>query len=113
MKRPRTKILLLHIIEDLNDIRIFLKGVSKEEFKTNSMIKKAVVMSLLNIGEISKELPQEFIAEHHDIPWDNIIGLRNRAAHGYHSLDDDIIWEITTNDLNRFEQVIREELNNF
>jgi len=109
MKKQRTKTLLLHILEDLQDIKHFLQGISKEEFRTNSMVKKAVIMSLLNIGEISRELPQEIIERNPDIPWHSIIGLRNRAAHGYHSLDDDIIWEIATGDLTKFEQTIVNE----
>jgi uncharacterized protein with HEPN domain len=49
-----------HIKEDCEDIQTFIQGVSKDEFLNNTMLKKAVCMSLINIGELVKSLPQEF-----------------------------------------------------
>lgn len=110
MKEPRTKTILLHILEDLRDIEQFIQGISKEEFKANSMVKKAVCMSLLNIGEMTRQLPEALTKKHPNIPWSSIIGLRNRAAHGYHTLDDEIIWNIAVIDLKKFRDVIIHEL---
>ncbi|MCL1994681.1 MAG: DUF86 domain-containing protein [Defluviitaleaceae bacterium] len=31
-----------------------------------------------------------------NIPWNRIIGFRNRSSHGYHHLDLDIVYEIAT-----------------
>jgi uncharacterized protein with HEPN domain len=36
---------------------------------------------------------------HPDIPWPEIVGLRNRLIHGYDSVDFDILWQIVTEDL--------------
>ena len=47
---------------------------------------------------------------HPHIPWASIIGLRNRAAHGYHSLYPDIIWDIVSGELSALEEVVRREL---
>ncbi|NLI91822.1 MAG: DUF86 domain-containing protein [Peptococcaceae bacterium] len=110
MKEQKVKIILLHIMEDLQDIELFLQNISKEEFLTSSMIKKAVSMSLLNIGELSKELPAALTTKYPDIPWVSIVGLRNRTAHGYHGLDPEIIWNICNKDLKEFEKVIAYEI---
>jgi len=37
--------------------------------------------------------------KHPDIPWIQIIGLRNRLIHGYDSVDMDILWNIVSKDL--------------
>ena len=113
MKDQKSKAILLHLLEDLQDIEHFLQNVSKEEFLANSMIKKAVCMSLLNIGEMSRELPEEITKKNQDIPWSSIVALRNRVAHGYHSLDDEIIWDIAKKDLDKFKSVIIYELQFF
>jgi uncharacterized protein with HEPN domain len=111
MKDPKTKTILLHILEDLQDIEQLIFRLSKADFKANSMVKKAVCMSFLNIDEMTRELPEEFTKKHPEIPWTSIIGLRNRAAHGYHMLDDEIIWEIAGNDLKNLKKVVVYELN--
>jgi len=36
---------------------------------------------------------------HPDIPWPEIVGLRNRLIHGYDSVDFDILWHIVSDDL--------------
>ncbi|MBQ6603413.1 MAG: DUF86 domain-containing protein [Eubacterium sp.] len=47
-----------------------------------------------------------------EIPWHNIIGLRNRIAHAYLKIDDEIVWDTAVNDvpiLNRKLKEIIEE----
>ena len=33
------------------------------------------------------------------VPWDDIIGMRNRLIHGYFDVDLDLIWETISNDI--------------
>jgi uncharacterized protein with HEPN domain len=35
---------------------------------------------------------QEFQSEHPQIPWRNVIGMRNRLIHGYFQVDLDLVW---------------------
>lgn len=110
MNARRIKPILLHIAEDLEDIERFIQGANKDVFHTNSMLRKAVCMSLINIGEMSKQLPEALTSKYPDIPWNSIVGLRNRVAHGYHTLDTDIMWDIVCNDLTKFREVVMREL---
>jgi uncharacterized protein with HEPN domain len=56
-------------------------------------------MSLLQIGELARHLTVEFTADHADIPWKNIIGLRNVVVHGYGQLDMETVWSTMMDDL--------------
>ena len=56
-------------------------------------------MSLLQIGELAHHLTTEFTATHADIPWRNIIGLRNIVVHGYGQLDAETVWATLTDDI--------------
>ena len=47
------------------------------------------------VGRVSGETQ----AQHGDLPWGEIVGLRNRLIHGYDSVDMAIVWEILTGDL--------------
>ena len=77
----RINSILEQILEDAQDIIAFsqLAG-TLEELRENSLIKKGVVMSLLNIGELASKLPKEFTDDHTQIPWNSIIGMRNFAG---------------------------------
>ena len=59
----------------------------------------SVCMSLLQIGELAHHLSPEFTESHADIPWRNIIGLRNVVVHGYGQLDAETVWATLTIDL--------------
>jgi uncharacterized protein with HEPN domain len=48
------------------------------------------------IGEASRGLPEDVRALAPEIPWSNIIGMRNILAHGYFDIDTDIVWEAAT-----------------
>jgi len=93
--------IIKHIIEHIenalntqkrfgNDIKVFV--ADKDYFNS-------VCMSLLQIGELAHHLTTEFTAKHADIPWRNIIGLRNVVVHGYGQLDAETVWATLTDDI--------------
>jgi uncharacterized protein with HEPN domain len=47
-------------------------------------------------GEAANRLTEEFQARHAEVRWRDVIALRNRIAHGYFSLDDELVWQIAT-----------------
>jgi len=109
----RINSILEHILEDAQDIIAFsqLAG-TLEELRENSLIKKGVVMSLLNIGELASKLPKEFTDDHTQIPWNSIIGMRNFAAHGYHIMNLEIVWDTAQTSIPELVDFIEEIFNN-
>ena len=86
--------ILEHMLEDAKDIEAFSKKVeSLDAFLVDSLVKKAIIMSLLNIGELANKLPDEFVYENPEVPWRAMVGMRNLAAHGYHILNLEIVWD--------------------
>jgi uncharacterized protein with HEPN domain len=59
----------------------------------------SVSMCLLQIGELANHLSDDFLTAHKDIPWKQVIGLRNRVVHGYGMLDKEVIWETVNSDI--------------
>jgi uncharacterized protein with HEPN domain len=93
----RTRSILEHLAEDARDVVAFSQRAgSFETFTTDSLYRKAIVMSIINIGELVKNLSAEFKENHPNIPWRRISGMRDIAAHGYHTMDDSIIWSVAT-----------------
>ncbi|MBQ3377620.1 MAG: DUF86 domain-containing protein [Synergistaceae bacterium] len=54
--------------------------------------RNAVIMSILQIGEIANSLSDEFIKSHSDVPWRDIIRMRHIAVHHYYKLEYETVW---------------------
>ena len=108
----RTRVILEHMLEDALDIIKFVEEIGNiDDFADNRLYHKAVIMSILNIGELAKKLPTEFKLNHKEIPWKNITGMRDIAAHGYHRMDDIIIWDVATHSIPNLIHFLQTQLN--
>lgn len=52
----------------------------------------AVLRNLELIGEAATHIPEAVRDAHPEISWRAIVGARNRLAHSYLLIDDEIIW---------------------
>jgi uncharacterized protein with HEPN domain len=91
--------ILEHILDEITFVESQTDAISFEQFKSSELMKRAIIMSLLNIGELTNALDFDFYMKHSQIPWRDIIGFRNAAAHGYFSLKLEIVWATIQQDL--------------
>lgn len=56
----------------------------------------ALERTLFIVGEAANRVPREVQAQHPEIPWAAIIGLRNLLAHGYETIDAQKLWLTAT-----------------
>ena len=66
---------------------------SYDNFKVNSVYKNAVCLCLMQIGELTNNLSEDFKNNNTDIPWREIRCMRNIVAHEYGHIDYEIVWE--------------------
>ena len=78
------------------EITGFMDGVVHTKFVENRMIRYAVERLLLIVGEAANHVSKEFQAEHSEIEWAQIIGLRNILAHEYGEVKMDKIYLAAT-----------------
>jgi uncharacterized protein with HEPN domain len=74
-------------------------GKSRGDLDSNRLFSLALVRLLEVLGEAATRVPIEFQQLHPNIPWAEMIGMRNRLIHGYDQVDHDIVWAVVTNDL--------------
>jgi uncharacterized protein with HEPN domain len=88
-----------------------IEAKTYENYKSNSILKRAIERNLEIIGEamnrLLKENP-EFTIENAT----RIIGLRNQIIHGYDSVSDENIWGIITLHLPKLKSEINSLINN-
>ena len=51
------------------------------------------------VGEVASQVPREVQAQHPQIPWSDVVGMRHRLIHGYADVDYDILWDAITGNL--------------
>ncbi len=59
----------------------------------------ASLKALETIGEAASRISDTFRSAHPEIPWREIIGMRNRLIHAYFEVDIDKVWETIQDDL--------------
>lgn len=101
------KLYLNDIETSIKKIQSYTKGLTKQDFIVNSLILDAVILNLQIIGEASKNIPQDIREKYTEIPWRNIINLRNIIAHTYFYLDEDILWDTVQNELTPLKTCIQ------
>ncbi len=91
----RDAALTLRQIVELCDKALELRdALSLEEFRgdwRNRMLAERLVEVL---GEAVKRLPEDLRGRHPQLPWRKIAGARDYIAHGYDSVDYDVIWSV-------------------
>ena len=95
----RDAVLLYKILGEAHIITDLIAGHNCDSFIEDEKTKRAVCMTLINIGEMVKLLSDELKQNNSSIPWRAIAGLRNVTAHGYMTLKMEDIWETAVKDV--------------
>jgi len=85
---------LKQIIEVCDKAMEFRNSMTWEEFRGDwrkQMLGERLVEVL---GEAVKRLPEDLRERHPQLPWKKIAGTRDHIAHGYESVDYDVIWGV-------------------
>ena len=82
------------MIEFSEKVLAYSNGLDQATFLADGLTYDATLRNLQLIGEAATHIPIEVRKAHPDIPWHAIVGARNRLAHSYLHISDDIIWSI-------------------
>ena len=99
MLTVKEKGLILSIIRHCNIIKNKMVGLTRDELDTNEDVLQIICFNILQIGELAKNLEPEFIAKYNEVPWRQIKKMRDKVAHGYGTIDKDIVWDTARLDI--------------
>ncbi len=89
---------LLDILEAIERIEKYTaKG--KRAFKNDELIQNWMVNHIAVIGEACRALPDDFQARYANIPWADMIGMRNILIHHYFGIDTEAVWSVVVKDI--------------
>jgi uncharacterized protein with HEPN domain len=87
------------ILQAIEEIQRFTDGMDFEAFQRDDKTIRAVEMNLIIIGEAAGQIPDNVQEAHSQIPWSLMRAMRNRMAHVYFSVDEHLLWETATEEL--------------
>jgi uncharacterized protein with HEPN domain len=74
-------------------------GNSVEALENDYDYTSSVAMSILQIGELIAHLTTDFKKEHSGVPWQDIVAMRNIAAHHYGQFRLHYLWSTMNEDI--------------
>jgi uncharacterized protein with HEPN domain len=89
---------LLDILEAIERIEKYADE-GKEVFEEDELIQTWIVHHITIVGEACRTLSDDFQARHANIPWADIVGMRNILVHHYFGIDTDAVWSVVEKDL--------------
>ena len=103
-------------IEQLQEWNNSVKSVDDYYLSSEGMQKLAANCMLIEaigkgIHQINRITGGNLLSERSEIPWEDVIGIRNHIAHGYFDIDAEIVLSVIKNDLLPLLEAIRYFIN--
>ena len=83
------------------------REVRREDFLRDELVQDAVLRNFEVIGEAAKRLDDTYRADHPQIPWRAIAGLRDVLIHHYEGVNLEQVWNIVEKDLPGLKKSIK------
>lgn len=93
---PHDRVRLRHLADALNSAIKFARGRRRSDLDSDEMLLFALVRAIEIAGEAASRVTAETRAGLPDLPWNSIVGMRNRLIHAYFDIDRDILWTTVT-----------------
>jgi len=90
---------LKHMLEAAKEAITAAQGRTRDDLEKDRIWTLGIVKCAEIIGEAAARIDPKSRARHPDIPWAEIIAMRNRLVHVYFEVDLDQVWQAVTVDM--------------
>lgn len=85
-----------HMIDAAQSAVGFVDGRIRSDLQTDQMLQFALVRAIEIVGEAASRVSEHTRSMGEGIPWQAIVGMRNRLVHAYFDVDLDVLWAAVT-----------------
>jgi len=110
MPPSRDSTRLRHMLEHAEEAVDLAAGTTRASLDANRLLELALTRLVQIVGEAAARVTVETRATLPQVPWPEIVGLRNRLVHGYDAVDLDILWTIIQHDIPPLIDALRANL---
>ena len=93
------RVRLRHMLDAALEIRQYVQSARREDLNRDRKLVHSLVRLFEIIGEAATQISEQLRENIPEIPWFIIIGMRNRLIHAYFSIDLDVVWSTSTQDI--------------
>ena len=93
------RIRMQHMLDAAREAVAFARERTRADLDTDRLLVLGLLKSIEIVGEAAARVKRRTRAAYPSIPWQDLIGLRNRLIHMYFEVDLDRVWDTVTNDL--------------
>ena len=77
----------------------YAQGLDQQAFTADRRTYDATLRNIELLGEAATHVPESVREACPQIEWRQVVATRNRVAHAYMGIDDDVIWDIIQTDI--------------
>ena len=97
---------LLDMLLAARKVLKFTRDITWDQFSADDLVQNAVMRQIQIIGEAARKVSLQYQQEHSEIPWNEIIGMRNRLVHEYFRIIPRRVWDVVEGDVPRLVRLI-------
>jgi len=90
---------LRHMLDAAQEAAFFAQNKARSSLDTDRQLVLSLVKSIEIIGEAAANVTTKCREDFPQIPWRDIISMRNRLTHVYFDINLDILWKTVVEDL--------------
>ena len=110
--RHRDLIVLKKVIDEIDIAEQILNDISMEDFLKDEVLKRAVSMTIINIGELIKNVTEDTRIKYKEINWKDAAGMRDITAHRYQTLRMEDVYNSAIIDFPQMKEQLKTILKN-
>ena len=108
--RRDDEIRLRHMLDAAKETLSFAEGCTRSDLDTDRKTTVSVVKGVEMVGEAASKVSKECRGRFPQIPWADIVAMRNRLVHVYFDINLDIVWDTVSVDLPELIAALQEVL---
>ena len=97
--RDEDRVRVRHMIEAGEAVAEFISGRQRADLDSDRMLLFAVVRAIEVLGEAASKVSEDVRRAGAPIPWNAIVGMRNRVVHAYWDIDAETVWKTATEEV--------------
>jgi uncharacterized protein with HEPN domain len=99
MRPPEDEVLLRDMLDYARRTAEAVAGRRRADLDRDPILAAALERFIEVIGEAARKVSTGTRESADEIPWQQVIGMRNRLVHGYASVDYNIVWDVASVDI--------------
>ena len=101
--QPGDEVYVGHMLDLVRKVVAKTERITRDDFDRDENLRLALAPT---IGEAARRVSREVQAQHPEIPWAAIIGMRHKVVHDYMGIDEDVVWRTARDEVPRLRTLL-------